>query len=133
MKNPNALPFGLEEEELNRRLEQRLDDLAKRTQFYLRKDVSLKEVAASLFTNRTYASRMINKLKGCKFNDYVNQLRLQKADELFHTKDYMNTHSIKDLAEDCGFASVSTFRRAFAKKFDATPLSFVKKNGYKGK
>ena len=76
MKRPNALPFGLEKEELNRRLEQRLDDLAKKTKFYLRKDISLKEIAAALVTNRTYASRMINEVKGCKFNDYVNQLRI---------------------------------------------------------
>ena len=53
MKRPNSLPFGLEKEELNRRLEQRLDDLAKKTKFYLRKDVSLKEVAAALVTTRT--------------------------------------------------------------------------------
>lgn len=133
MRNPNALPFGLEEEELNRRLEQRLDDLARKTKFYLRKDVSLKEIAAALCTNRTYASRMINKVKGCKFNDYVNNLRLERADELFHVKDYMNTHSIRDLATDCGFASVSTFRRAFAKKYDNTPLSYAKRNGFKGR
>ncbi len=132
MKRPNSLPFGLEKDELNRRLEQRLDDLAKKTKFYLRKDVSLKEVAAALVTNRTYASRMINDIKGCKFNDYVNMLRLEKADELFHTKDYMNTHSIRDLANDCGFASVSTFRRAFAKKYDRTPLNYAKSNGFKG-
>ncbi|MBO4594057.1 MAG: helix-turn-helix transcriptional regulator [Bacteroidaceae bacterium] len=133
MRNPNALPFGLDEAELNRRLEQRLDDLAKKTKFYLRKDVSLKEISNALITNRTYASRMINKIKGCKFNDYVNNLRLEKAEELFHTKDYMNTHSIRDLANDCGFASVSTFRRAFAKKYDNTPLSYAKRNGFKGK
>ena len=131
MKRPNALPFGLEKEELNRRLEQRLDDLAQKTKFYLRKDISLKEIAAALVTNRTYASRMINEVKGCKFNDYVNQLRLERAEELFHTPNYMNTHSIRDLASDCGFASVSTFRRAFAKKFDRTPLNYVKRNGFK--
>ena len=62
MKRPNALPFGLEKAELNRRLEQRLDDLAKKTKFYLRKDISLKEIAAALVTNRTYASRMINEV-----------------------------------------------------------------------
>ena len=131
MKRPNSLPFGLEKEELNRRLEQRLDDLARKTKFYLRKDVSLKEIAAALVTNRTYASRMINEVKGCKFNEYVNMLRLERADELFHTKDYMNTHSIRDLAEACGFASVSTFRRAFAKKYDRTPLNSAKRNGFK--
>ena len=130
MKRPNALPFGLEKEELNRRLEQRLDDLAKKTKFYLRKDISLKEIAAALVTNRTYASRMINEVKGCKFNDYVNQLRLERAEELFHTPNYMNTHSIRDLASDCGFASVSTFRRAVAKKFDRTHLNYVKRNGF---
>lgn len=132
MKNPDALPFGLDEKELNRRLEQRLDDLAKKTKFYLRKDVSLNEIADALVTNRTYASRMINLVKGCKFNDYVNSLRLEKAEELFRTKDYMNTHSIRDLASDSGFASVSTFRRAFAKKYENTPLSYVKHNGFKG-
>ena len=98
----------------------------------LRKHISLNEIADLLVTNRTYASRMINNVKGCKFNEYINTLRLQKAEELFHTKDYMNTHSIRDLASDCGFASVSTFRRAFSKKFDNTPLSFVKRNGFKG-
>ena len=131
MKRPNSLPFGLEKDELNRCLEQRLDDLAKKTKFYLRKDVSLKEVAAALVTNRTYASRMINEIKGCKFNEYINMLRLEKADELFNTKDYMNTHSIQQLASDCGFASVSTFRRAFAKKYDRTPLNYAKRNGFK--
>lgn len=132
MKSPEALPFGLDEQELNRRLEQRLDDLAKKTKFYLRKDISLNEIADLLVTNRTYASRMINNVKGCKFNEYINSLRLERAEELFNTKDYMNTHSIRDLANDCGFASVSTFRRAFTKKYDNTPLSFVKRNGYKG-
>ena len=131
MKHPEALPFGLDEKELNARLEQRLDNLAKETQFYLRKDISLNEIADLLVTNRTYASRMINNVKGCKFNEYVNRLRLQKAEELFTDKDYMNSHSIRDLASDCGFASVSTFRRAFSKKFDNTPLSFVKRNGYR--
>lgn len=133
MRNPNALPFGLEEKEMNRRLEQRLNELAKKEKFYLKPDASLKEVAAALYTNRTYASRMINILKGCKFNDYINGLRLEKADELLKTKNYMNTHSIRDLAADCGFASVSTFRRAFTKKYGNTPLSFAKKNGYRNK
>lgn len=132
MKYPEALPFGLDEMELNRRLEQRLDELAAKTKFYLRKDISLNEVADALATNRTYASRMVNMVKGCKFNDYVNTLRLKKAEELFSTKDYMNTHSIRDLAYDSGFASVSTFRRAFAKKYENTPLSYVKSNGHKG-
>ncbi len=132
MKSPNALPFGLDEKELNRRLEQRLDQLVKETKFYLRKDISLNEVADALVTNRTYASRMINITKGCKFNDYINNLRLEKAEELFKSKDYMKTHSIHDLASDSGFASVSTFRRAFAKKYDNTPLSYVKRHGFKG-
>lgn len=132
MKRPNALPFGLEKTEINKRLEERLDNYAKKSQFFLRKDVSLKEIAEMLVTNRTYASRMINEVKGCKFNDYVNQLRLEKAEELFRTPGYMNTHSIHDLAEESGFASVSTFRRAFAKKYERTPLSYIKIKGYKG-
>ncbi len=131
MKHPNALPFGLDEKEINKQLEKRLDDLAEKTEFYLRKKVSLNEIADLLATNRTYASRMINITKGCKFNAYINDLRLAKAEKLFGDATYMATHKIRELAADCGFASVSTFRRAFTQKYKKTPLSYINSNGFK--
>ena len=65
------------------------------------------------------------------FTDYVNELRLGKAYELFATPGYMLSHGISDLAAESGFASVASFRRAFVKKYDETPLFYINKNGYK--
>ena len=127
----NPLPHGLESEERNLVLKERLDKLTAETEFYMQKRINMDEVAAMLATNRTYLSRMMNNVKGCSFTEFINGKRLEKAYELFSTPGYMNSHSISELAADCGFASVATFRRAFVKKYDFTPLSYVKRNGYK--
>ena len=131
MSNFEKLPHGIEPESRNSILEERLDNLAKETNFYLKSNVNMDKVALKLATNRTYLSRMINQRKGCSFTDYVNELRLGKAYELFATPGYMLSHGISDLAAESGFASVATFRRAFVKKYDETPLFYINKNGYK--
>ena len=131
MNTFGKLPHGLEPESRNSVLEERLDKLAKETDFYLQLDINMDEVALRLATNRTYLSRMINQKKGCSFSDYINELRLEKAYSLFSTPGYMRSHSIGDLAEGSGFASVATFRRAFVKKYDETPLFYINKYGFK--
>ena len=131
MSNFEKLPHGIEPESRNSILEERLDNLAKETNFYLKSTVNMDKVALKLATNRTYLSRMINQRKGCSFTDYVNELRLGKAYELFATPGYMLSHGISDLAAESGFASVASFRRAFVKKYDETPLFYINKNGYK--
>lgn len=131
MSNFEKLPHGIEPESRNSILEERLDNLAKETNFYLKSTVNMDKVAIKLATNRTYLPRMINQRKGCSFTDYVNELRLGKAYELFTTPGYMLSHGISDLAAESGFASVATFRRAFVKKYDETPLFYINKNGFK--
>lgn len=131
MNTFNRLPHGLEPEDRNVILAERLNKLARDTEFYMQQRINMDEVAARLTTNRTYLSRMINQTKGCSFTEYVNMLRLERAYALFTTPGYMKAHSISDLAAESGFASVATFRRAFVKKYDYTPLSYIKRKGYK--
>ena len=53
--------------------------------------------------------------------EYINNLRLEKAVELFEKG---NT-SILDVSLSVGFHNLSYFHRAFKKKYHMTPLSFI--------
>lgn len=53
--------------------------------------------------------------------EYINNMRLEKAVELFEKG---NT-SILDVSLSVGFHNLSYFHRAFKKKYHMTPLSFI--------
>ena len=55
--------------------------------------------------------------------EYINNLRLEKAVELFE----QGNTSILDVSLSVGFRNLSYFHRAFKKKYGVTPLSFIRK------
>lgn len=57
--------------------------------------------------------------------EYINNLRLEKAVELFE----QGNTSILDVSLSVGFHNLSYFHRAFRKKYHMTPLSFIKELG----
>ena len=77
---------------------------------YLNPDLSLNDAAGALCTNKTYLSRMLNGGMGMNFNQVVNKYRITYCMELFVKNPYMK---VADLADACGFRSVSTFSLAF--------------------
>jgi len=54
--------------------------------------------------------------------EYINNLRLEKAVELFE----QGITSILDISLSVGFRNLSYFHRAFKKKYHMTPLTFMK-------
>lgn len=77
---------------------------------YLSHNFKLTDVAAVVPLNRTYLSRVFNEGLGCSFGDMVREHRIEEACRLLVEKPAM---SIADIAEQCGFASHSTFHRSF--------------------
>lgn len=60
--------------------------------------------------------------------DYVNLVRIQKACDLMSRKD----SSMDIIAQECGFASVSTFTRNFKKMLNTTPYQWkLNKDNYR--
>ncbi len=108
----NVLPFA----------EGTLEQLMEEQQLYLKKDLTLSDLAVALGTNRTYVSKYLSQVKGQTFYDYVNQQRIEKfsipmmCEHPEYTLDYVATQS--------GFASISTFRRAFIKLTGLTPRQY---------
>jgi AraC-like DNA-binding protein len=55
------------------------------------------------------------------FFDYVNQYRIKEAENLLLSDKNIK---IEDVSERCGFNSISTFKRSFAKANGMAPAKF---------
>lgn len=111
--NKNELPFA----------EGVLERLMEEQQLYLKKDLTLSDLAEALGTNRTYVSKYLSQVLNQTFYDYVNQLRIERV-----SIPMMREHpeyKLDFVACESGFASISTFRRAFIKLTGQTPSQFV--------
>ena len=73
-------------------------------------DYQLQDLANSLYTNRSYLSKTINRFSGKNFRAYVNYYRVMYAMELFRANMSLR---INDLAQLSGFRSESSFLNSF--------------------
>ncbi len=85
---------------------------------YLDRSFKLTDVSAVVPLNRTYLSRVFNEGLGESFNDMVSRLRMEEAKHLLRDAPEV---SIADIAERCGFASHSSFHRAFVRRVGMKP------------
>lgn len=100
----------------------RLQELIDNAYFCSTPQLTLNELAAKLNTNRTTLSIYINKVLGTNFYDMINNSRLEHAEKLL--SDSENKLTQEQIAEQSGFNSLSTFRRAFQKKNGMSPAQF---------
>ena len=88
---------------------------------YLDPKLTLTDVANAVGTNRTYLSDYINRRLGTTFYEYVNAYRVREAAALLLAEPSM---PLSEVADRCGFGSLSTFRRSFAKGMKRTPMEY---------
>ena len=88
---------------------------------YLDPKLTLADVANAVGTNRTYLSDYINRRLGTTFYEYVNAYRVREAAALLLSEPSM---PLSEVADRCGFGSLSTFRRSFAKGMKLTPMEY---------
>ncbi len=80
-------------------------------------DVSLDELAQELDYNKSYLCIAFKKDTHMTILDCLNTIRIRRAAEMIVYSD----HSLLQVAEQCGFASVSHFNRVFQKYVGITP------------
>lgn len=78
---------------------------------WLNPHLSLSDLATLAGTNRTYLSNYLNQTLNTTFYDYINHYRLEAA--LKQLEDANASATVAEIAEACGFNSLSTFRRVF--------------------
>ena len=89
-----------------------LEQAMRQKQLYLNPKLTISDVAVEIGTNRTYLSDYLNKELNMNFYDYVNTFRVEMACQLLLTEP---KYTFENIAEQCGFNSISTFRRSFQK------------------
>lgn len=102
-----------------------LDDLMHSEQLFLKSKLTLPEIAQRLKITPQGVSQSMNQYRNVKFNDYVNQWRI----EVILKKLSQGEHESKTLlgiAMESGFNSKSSFNLAFKKYTGETPTTFIK-------
>lgn len=83
-------------------------------------EISLSLVADAMHINKYYLSHIFSDRMNISFSDYINHLRIREATDLL----LQSNKSISEISEECGYGSLRTFNRAFAKYKSMTPSAF---------
>lgn len=88
---------------------------------YMDSSLNVSTIAAQMQKNPQYISKVFKNETGEGILDYINVLRIRKAQEILLTRKI----SMEKVAEMVGYASVRTFRRSFAKVTGMTPSGYL--------
>lgn len=83
--------------------------------------LTLEDISEKLSLNREYFCRLFKKITGVTIFDYLNFVRVCKAEELFSTE--MN---FSEISYKVGFSSLSYFNRTFKKYKQVSPSDYKK-------
>ena len=96
-----------------------------KTDGYVQKGLTIKELSEILHTNRTYLSAYIKTTYKMTFREWITGLRLEYAKNILKKHPEIN---VQKLAEASGFLSRSNFIKSFANKEGCTPAKWRKAN-----
>ncbi|HRR94221.1 MAG TPA: AraC family transcriptional regulator [Bacteroidales bacterium] len=87
---------------------------------YYRKPISLEEISRIAGMKPHSFSKVFKKHTGSGFVEFVNQVRTDRACYLLRE----SRAAIHDIAEECGFASLSNFNKQFRKIMGVSPRTY---------
>lgn len=91
---------------------------------FLDEEYSLPDMAASLYSNKSYLSRTINAYSGRNFCQFVNYYRIMYSVELMKKDPHLR---VMEIALMSGFHTVVTFNMAFKLNMSITPSEYIAK------
>lgn len=114
---------GMIDEEKSQELYDKVCLLMKDQKLYRDRQLSRDNLAEMLGTNHTYLSKVINEKAGMNFSQFVNSYRLNEALRLLSDKS-RSTASMKEVTQELGYSSVSTFYKLFRDRVGMSPIAF---------
>ena len=93
---------------------------------YLENKLTLNKLSKKLNTNSNYLSKIINTEKQMNFSSYISNLRLEYCLEKMKTDSKFRKYTITAIAFEIGFNNVESFSKAFYKKTNTYPSSYIK-------
>lgn len=92
---------------------------------YLEEDCTLPAMAVKTQIPMHHLSYYFNNILEIKFTDWRNELRINYAKSLLD-RELSKSITIEALARNCGFASQTTFNRAFKAALGITPSQYIR-------
>ncbi len=107
------------------KLAEKIRGMMETEQLYLDKNMTTREMAEKLNTNRTYLSQVVNAHFGKRFSQFVNEYRVKDA-KIRLSNGENKKYTIEYIAHSVGFRSVNAFNKAFKKDTGVTPSFYIK-------
>ncbi len=85
-------------------------------------DIDEKDLAKNYGMSYSYFSRSFKRVTGMTFKNYLNRMRISKAEQLLYAKDY----SVSEAATACGYNSVSYFIKTYRTVTGTTPYKALR-------
>lgn len=105
-------------------------DIANKTMTYIYNNIdtpiNIDELALNFGINKIHLHKVFKEQMGINIYETIKSIRLQKASNLLLTNKYS---TITQIANMCGYASQSSFIKAFKNRFEQTPTQWRSK-GY---
>ncbi|MBZ4036707.1 AraC family transcriptional regulator [Flavobacterium sp. 17A] len=92
---------------------------------FLEKDLKLAKLAVYCGTNTKYLSQIIARHRNKKFNEYINDLKIQNIAQRIRNEKHLRNYTNEALAEEAGFSSTRRFVNAFLNSAKITPKYFI--------
>ena len=83
-------------------------------------DISVKTLADALYISQSYVSKVFSQKLGYSFREYINALRVHKAQTLLRGSD----QKILQIMTECGFQNQSSFNRVFLEITGLSPRDY---------
>ena len=104
-----------------------LKDTIENNRLYLNPDISIVDLVLQTGISRHEISHLINKGMSTKFNELMNQYRVNEAmKQLINTE--FRHYTVFGIAQQCGFKSKTTFYQEFKKSTGKTPSEYQRLN-----
>lgn len=101
-----------------------IDEIIQYINLYYREDISIEKIANKFFINPSYFSSLFKEETGMNYNDYLTDLRINKAKQLLVSGQY----KVKEVAGMVGYSSPRYFSRLFYSKVGMLPKRYKENN-----
>ncbi|MBA7565172.1 Protein-glutamate methylesterase/protein-glutamine glutaminase [subsurface metagenome] len=107
------------------KLYNKLIEFVENEKYFINTNISVRELALKINSNRSYVSQAINDKKAMTFNRFINEYRVKETIRLLMDPGFDGL-SIEGVASSVGFVSKSSFYSAFRKITGLTPAEYRK-------
>lgn len=100
-----------------------MSNLMEKEHIYLDKGLNRDSLAEHLGTNRTYITKIVKSNTGLTLPQWINRYRIKHA-RLILSDQTRSGMSVKEIADESGFANVSTFNVVFKESVGMSPTAY---------